>query len=434
MERVFIEKEQVDIMDNDIYKGEVRYHNSLAMVGICYALDNGIFKTYSDTGNSSWSNPFFRISKSAIATIPQYETIRNYFNNRYFDDYSIEYIKGVNSPKNTVYEFIRFIENLDKEIKSTLSNQVKGVLLHLVSEIDRNVRHHSGCKDLEAKNMYFVFQFFKNKRTFNITILDEGQGFKSSFVRRGKKYEGIHHALSRGVTAGSNFDYTDDEGSKNSGYGLYILSELVRLTAGTLYINSVSSGEKSEIYKSGIFEYKHDINIKEFENICMSHMNTGTAIFFELQVDKLLSDSVTNFISSLNTSEASSHSKNFYYPDTRYEIAKTILSELKAEEEVIQSYIDLGLEKCKDYVESNFSTTEKFSIEYVGKTIEKGNRKINVPNFGYDYFVNCYLHYTFECGDDVGLLNVNFNGYLSYKYYEDEIICKIQSIILNPIN
>lgn len=35
---------------------------------------------------------------------------------------------------------------------------------------------------------------------------------------------------------------------------------------------------------SEIFEYKHDINIKEFENICMSYMNTGTAIFLNCRL------------------------------------------------------------------------------------------------------------------------------------------------------
>lgn len=58
----------------------------------------------------------------------------------------------------------------------------------------------------------------------------------------------------------------------------------------------------------------------------------------------------------------------------KYEIAKTILSELNAEE-AMQDLIELDLKKCESHVENNFFITEKLSIEYIGKTIKKGNKE-----------------------------------------------------------
>lgn len=416
--------------DEKTFNGKVKIHNSLSMTGICYSLDRNFYTSYKDSLGNEHTNPHFIVSNAAITTLPQYCKIKNYYGKRYFDDYPVTEIKHTYSPKETLKEFIKFIFGIENELSIEFSKSVKGILLHLVSEIDRNARHHSGVNDGDEKLIYFVFQFFKNKKTFNVTLLDEGNGFKKAFDSKGLDYKGIEYTLKEGISSRSNHLSTDDESAKNSGYGLYILSELVSITGGVLYICTKSNKRDNEVYSINTEEVRYRINIEEFQDICFAHIETGSVIFFEFNIDKLLTEEVSKFICELQTSEASAQSKNFYYPDVKKEIAERIIAEINIESEKLKKYIELGKCSCQEYCENRFGNAV-IKIEYNGQSIKRGEKHITIAKHEYRYLLSCWFYYHAVVNGEEFTLTTNFETWVVFDESKVNLECRFSMPILN---
>lgn len=181
------------------------------------------------------------------------EKIKNYYDgNKYFDDNTLE--EDIRSKKSLQKLLILLYENRSLY---NLTEKTKSTIIHIFNELDRNVRNHSGFKDVENKEYTYQFMFFPRLNQLQIAIRDSGVGISGSL--KNKKADPVLQAVKEGVSAHSNFDFTNGPG-RNSGYGLYLMNELGRcghifeiIDNGKYYLSNNYKGLKYSSYHS---EYK----------------------------------------------------------------------------------------------------------------------------------------------------------------------------------
>ena len=148
------------------------------------------------------------------------------------------------------------IEKKSKELARILSrsnDEIHIVLTYLIRETIRNIQEHSGsCKA-------WVCGQYWSDQTAEIAVLDEGVGVRSSLYKNPvhRQYvntdcDAIVYAIKAGISRSfhpATRKYAEDPWA-NSGFGLYMISEICRelngsfcLASGNSYINILSDGK-----------------------------------------------------------------------------------------------------------------------------------------------------------------------------------------------
>lgn len=137
------------------------------------------------------------------------------------------------------------IERKAKELSKILCKnniELLNLLTHSIREMIRNVPEHSG-----VNNVWICGQAWEKDGTAEIAVLDEGIGIASS-LRKNPFYHDIvtsdTAALSLAIEPGVSkafapgHERNDPSGWSNSGFGLYVLSEICQRLSGSFCIVS----------------------------------------------------------------------------------------------------------------------------------------------------------------------------------------------------
>lgn len=152
---------------------------------------------------------------------------------------------------------------------------VEEIVTYSIREIMRNIVEHS-----TAEKIWFAGQFWASKDIVEISLLDEGVGIKQSIsvnpnLTIKKPEDALLLAIEPGIS-GKAFSYRgkervqEDSIWRNSGYGLYVTSEICKLGGDFL----ICSGEKALLIKGE----EHKIFDTDF---------SGTAIRMRLKVSEI---------------------------------------------------------------------------------------------------------------------------------------------------
>ena len=148
------------------------------------------------------------------------------------------------------------IERKARELSKILCQdniELLNLLTHCIREMIRNVPEHSG-----VDNIWICGQAWKENGTAEIAVLDEGIGIASS-LRKNRFYRdsvtsddiALKLAVEPGVSKAfaPGHEKSDPSGWRNSGFGLYVLSELCQRLSGSFCI---VSGGNYLIKESGL--------------------------------------------------------------------------------------------------------------------------------------------------------------------------------------
>lgn len=171
---------------------------------------------------------------------------------RYFK-FHVENLKE-ESYKNMEYvgETIERIAKVELE-KYNLSIKYKNFCAYLMREIMRNVVEHS-----EADN-FILCLYYNEFGDFGFEVIDEGIGIKKSLnsnpmysVKDDKT--ALAFAVRPGITKSWRRDPLRDEVWQNSGFGLYMVSNIVSDIGGKF---EIESGNSKIVVKNGIKQYQN---------------------------------------------------------------------------------------------------------------------------------------------------------------------------------
>jgi len=170
------------------------------------------------------------------------------------------------------------IERKSIELARVISrgnNKLKKILSYSIRELMRNIVEHS-----ESKSIWFAGQYWPSKDRVEISILDEGVGIKQALsvnpnleIKNDK--DALFLSIEPGIS-GKAFRYKgkmrkqEDTIWQNSGYGLYVTSEICQVGGDFL----ICSGEDAVIIKNN----KHAVKETNFK---------GTAIRMRLKVSRI---------------------------------------------------------------------------------------------------------------------------------------------------
>lgn len=133
--------------------------------------------------------------------------------------------------------------------------ELEKLFKYLIREMIRNSQEHG-----QTDCAWICGQNWKSKNKAEIAILDNGIGYKNSLIKKYKNIENdemaIRYALKPGVTESyiSKFSLEDE----NSGFGLYVASEVCDMLNGSF---SILSGDTFLMKKGGgIVTYKTYMN------------------------------------------------------------------------------------------------------------------------------------------------------------------------------
>ena len=186
-----------------------------------------------------------------------------------FNSYLIDYYRGSDN----------IVENISRKISQVLScghDNVESVFFYIISEMIRNIPEHSHsfdawhCSQRWDHGEYIEAEF---------ALIDYGIGFKESLNFKGERdikddIEALKLALKPGVTSGitetSHLRENEEKDYLNSGYGLYIVTELCKKLQGEFAIIS-----------KGAIATKKKVNY-----LPNSLIFPGTAIKIKLKVPK----------------------------------------------------------------------------------------------------------------------------------------------------
>lgn len=138
-------------------------------------------------------------------------------------------------------------------------------LLYIINELERNIRNHAyGIDDKEKKASYCarLYSLPNDNSYISLNISDYGMGFagrqnenlsysrlSTLGIEDNKHY--LLDAIEKGISTLTNFEFVTNEGSKNSGYGLYMVNRIASkksnklevLTNGLLYTNEFNESK-----------------------------------------------------------------------------------------------------------------------------------------------------------------------------------------------
>ena len=177
-------------------------------------------------------------------------------------------------------EYIDVQDMIEKEASklSTIicrkKNKIYCLLTYILREIFRNIPEHS-----ETNTVIFCGQFWRNRKA-TIVVLDEGIGIKNSLIKNKIHREYIFNdkdALEVCIKPGVSRSFSPDQKNKsndiwsNSGFGLYVISELCNKLGGEFYLISG----------------RNYLSVKNGKQIIGDTMYKGTAICVSIDTDNL---------------------------------------------------------------------------------------------------------------------------------------------------
>ena len=161
------------------------------------------------------------------------------------------------------YEHMEYVgETIERKVKEELQHYNFGIkytnfYAYLIREVMRNVVEHSDAEE-------FILSFYYNELgEFGFYVIDEGIGIKKS-LNRNPNYSvtdnktALAFAIRPGITRSWKRDPLRDDVWQNSGFGLYMVSNIVNIMGGRF---EISSGNSKIIFRSGLKEYQ-SIKIK----------------------------------------------------------------------------------------------------------------------------------------------------------------------------
>jgi hypothetical protein len=137
------------------------------------------------------------------------------------------------------------------------NENVLRMIKHSFREIIRNVFEHAG-----SDYLFTVGQKFNSKKTVEIAFLDEGIGVFDVLKRIDSNIDEkdvLSEALMPGVSSKSNHKYLSENSDwLNSGWGLYVISQIVMEMNGQFIIASgnyalIQNGQRTEIIETKIY-------------------------------------------------------------------------------------------------------------------------------------------------------------------------------------
>lgn len=152
------------------------------------------------------------------------------------------------------------IENESQKLANVLcqsDNNMKQLFSYIIREILRNTPEHS-----ESNQAIICAQYWKNGKA-EIAILDEGIGIKNSLRKNAVHREYIStdlDALESAVQPGISQAFSPDRMNRsenawsNSGFGLYIASEICKRLDGEFWMVSGNNAIRLNQYKTTTFE------------------------------------------------------------------------------------------------------------------------------------------------------------------------------------
>lgn len=161
------------------------------------------------------------------------------------------------------------------EVLSRGNKKLHKILSYSIRELMRNIVEHS-----DSETIWFAGQYWPSKDKVEISLLDEGVGIKQALsfnpnLRIDTDEEAILLSIEPGIS-GKAFRYKgkmrkqEDTIWKNSGYGLYVTSEICRIGGDFL----ICSGNNAVLIKNN----SHKVKVTNFK---------GTAIRMRLNVSKI---------------------------------------------------------------------------------------------------------------------------------------------------
>ena len=171
------------------------------------------------------------------------------------------------------------IEREAKRLSNILAQgqaEFQQLLQYLLREAIRNIPEHAG-----TSIVWLCGQYWRNRDLAEIAILDEGIGVFNSLSRNrihrsyiNTNEEALRWALKPGVSV--TFNPAREQRSydvwANSGYGLYMVSEICKVTNG--WFTFLSGNDCARVYPNGI-------------NMCKAHYN-GTALGIRIKPSKIM--------------------------------------------------------------------------------------------------------------------------------------------------
>lgn len=185
-----------------------------------------------------------------------------------------------------------FYNSCEKEAEN-LSNTVgidehlQGLLKYMLIETIRNVFEHSG-----AKKVLVASQKWPSRKEVEIAIADSGCGIYKSLSSKvpGDNQTVLKMACQPGISACSNYGYLEASNPyRNSGYGLFVLKELIKKYSGLFLL---CSGNDCLAYFSNLapsflktnysgtalcLRFKTDVNV-DFEKTRIEILEAGKLI------------------------------------------------------------------------------------------------------------------------------------------------------------
>ena len=163
----------------------------------------------------------------------------------------------------------KYSEDLSNVLSADMEN-FKPVFEYLITEIIRNTFEHT-----TADHVWITAQRHNLEGTIEVVIADNAEGVKQAITvnpeLRGiaDDLEALKYAIRPGIS-GTAYRQKSDNYWNNSGYGLYVTSEILR-HIGSFYI---LSGTAMLEIRNGKLEFEKDVKYK------------GTAVVLEVSIDK----------------------------------------------------------------------------------------------------------------------------------------------------
>lgn len=158
----------------------------------------------------------------------------------------------------------------DEDLKKDFTDYLK----YMILEILNNVIDHSQSKNTPVATA----QFYPSSRKCQVAIVDSGVGFLSTLKKNypfiENESEALVEAIQKEVTGAEPFLYGSI--TKNIGYGLYIISEIIKLTNGFM---KIISNDGMLVIRNG--------NVKK---TLLDFGWKGTIVAFELYSDNIVYD------------------------------------------------------------------------------------------------------------------------------------------------
>lgn len=171
------------------------------------------------------------------------------------------------------------IENESNRLSHILSQDQKEfqkILQYLIREAVRNIPEHA-----EIDDVWICGQYWHNRDLAEIAILDEGVGIYNSLTKNAIHRQFIstnEDALRWALKPGVSVSFDPAKGQKardvwaNSGYGLYMISEICKMTGG--WLTFVSGDDCLRVYSNGL-------------SVCGVHFY-GTALGIRVKPSKIV--------------------------------------------------------------------------------------------------------------------------------------------------